>query len=154
MSPLYFQQRELAVLSEAGELSAELRAFLEWLDTTAPGAPPAEYRPPVDVVETPSGVEIAADLPGVTVDTLRVVYTRGAVVIAGRKAAPGCEHRGATFHLAERTFGRFACVIRLPTAVDGGRAQASLACGELRVRLPRIDERRGRDITIRVEAAS
>ncbi len=154
MSPLYFQRRELAGLAEAGELSPELRAFLDWLDATAPGAPPAEYRPPVDVIETATAIEIVADLPGVTSDTLRVVYTRGAVVIAGRKAAPGCEHRGATFHLAERTFGRFACVIRLATAVDGGRGQATLAAGELRVRLPRTDERRGRDITITVEAAS
>jgi HSP20 family protein len=152
VSPLYFQRRELAGLTEARDLSAELRAFLEWLEAAAPDEPvPAEYRPQVDVSETPTAIEIVADLPGVTAEALRVVYTQGAVVIAGRKRAPGCEHRGATFHLAERTFGRFACVIRIGAAVDAGRAQASLSCGELRLRLPRIDDRRGRDITIKVE---
>jgi HSP20 family protein len=152
VSPLYFQRRELAGLTDAAELSAELRAFLAWLDEAAPGEPvPAEYRPAVDVSETATAIDIVADLPGVTADALRVVYTQGAVVIAGRKQAPGCEHRGATFHLAERTFGRFACVIRIGPAVDAGRAQASLTGGELRMRLPRIDDRRGRDITIKVE---
>ena len=54
VSPLYFQRRELAGLTEAADLSAELRAFLEWLDEAAPGEPvPAEYRPAVDVSETP-----------------------------------------------------------------------------------------------------
>jgi HSP20 family protein len=152
VSPLYFQRRELARLTEATDLSAELRAFLEWLDAAAPGERvPAEYHPPVDVIETAASVCIVADLPGVTADALRVVYTHGAVVIAGRKRAPGCEHRGATFHLAERTFGRFACVVRIGPAVDAGRAQASLTGGELRMRLPRIDDRHGRDITIKVE---
>ena len=152
MSPLYFQRRELAGLTGAADLSAELRAFLDWLDEAAPGEPvPAEYRPPVDVSETATAFEIVADLPGVTADALRVVYTQGAIVIAGRKRAPSCEHRGATFQLAERTFGRFACVVRIGSAIDAGRARASLTGGELRMRLPRIDDRRGRDITIKVE---
>jgi HSP20 family molecular chaperone IbpA len=56
------------------------------------------------------------------------------------------------FHLAERTFGRFARAITLSGAFDAGRATASLAGGELRVVLPRIEERRGRDIAIEVTA--
>jgi HSP20 family molecular chaperone IbpA len=54
----------------------------------------------------------------------------------------------AAFHLAERGFGRFARAVRLAGAFDAGRARATLNAGELRVVLPRIDERRGSEIRI------
>jgi HSP20 family protein len=105
------------------------------------------------VIETAAAIEIVADLPGVAKDALRVLFSRGAVIVAGRKSARSCEHRDATFHLAERTFGRFACVVRLGAAVDSGRAKATLAAGELHIVLPRVEDRRGRDIAIAIESA-
>ncbi len=111
-----------------------------------------EYRPAVDVLETAAAIEIVADLPGVAADALRVTFTGGTLVIAGRKRAPICAHREAAFHLAERTFGHFACVVRCDVAVDAGRARATLVAGELHIVLPRIEERRGLDIAITVES--
>lgn len=153
MSLLYLQRRDLTGLEDLTELSAELRAVLQWLDEAAAGRVrvAAGYEAPVDVLETAAGVEVIADLPGVTADALRVIYTQNAIVIAGCKGAPGCSHRGATFHLAERTFGRFARVVRLGPAVDAARAHATLRDGELRIVLPRVDDRRGHDISIPVE---
>jgi HSP20 family protein len=113
-----------------------------------------EYRPPVDVFETADAVEIVADLPGVPPDAVRVTFTENTLVVAGRKRAPQCAHREAAFHLAERTFGRFVCVVRCELAVDAGRARATLHAGELRVVLPRIDERRGREIAIAIESSA
>ena len=110
-----------------------------------------EYRPPVDVIETAAAIEIVADLPGVPAESVRVTYTGGTLVITGRKRAPQCAHREAAFHLAERTFGHFACAVRCELAVDAGRARATLAGGELHIVLPRIDERRGREIPVTVE---
>lgn len=111
-----------------------------------------EYRPPVDVIETESAIEIVADLPGVAPDAVRVVYTGNTLVVAGRKQTRHCAHREAAFHLAERTFGRFVCVVRCDIAVDAGRARATLRAGELHVVLPRIDERRGHEIAIAIES--
>ncbi len=54
----------------------------------------------------------------------------------------------AAFHMAERTFGRFARVVPLGGAVDAGRARATMRAGELRVSFPRIADRRGRQIRI------
>jgi HSP20 family molecular chaperone IbpA len=51
----------------------------------------------------------------------------------------------------ERDFGRFARAVRLHTAVDAGRARAVLTLGELRVILPKIADRRGREIRVTVE---
>ena len=89
------------------------------------------------------------DLPGVAASSIRVVFARDTVIIAGRKAPRVCE-RSVAFHLAERTFGRFVRAIRLTGAFDAGRASASLVAGELRIVLPRIEERRGRDLQIEV----
>ena len=116
------------------------------------GGEPVEYRPPVDVIETATAVEIVVDLPGVPAESVHVTFAGGTLVIAGRKRAPTCAHREAAFHLAERTFGQFACVVRCDVAVDAGRAGASLSAGELHVVLPRIEERRGREISIPVES--
>jgi len=121
----------------------------------SPGDPEAiEYRPPVDVIETAQAIEIVADLPGVAPDAVRVTFTESTLVVAGRKRPPQCAHRDAAFHLAERTFGRFVCVVRCELAVDAGRARATLRAGELRVVLPRIDERRGRAIAIAIESSA
>jgi HSP20 family molecular chaperone IbpA len=64
-----------------------------------------------------------------------------------------CSHGNAAFHLAERTFGRFARAVRISGAVDAGRARATLQTGELRVVIPRIDERRGQEIRIPIETS-
>jgi HSP20 family protein len=152
---IYFERHPLTdVGSELDSLSSDLQQFLEFLDSDRASGPyGAEYRPPLDVIETAVAIEIVADLPGVAMDELRVVYSRGAVIVAGRKSAPACHHRDAAFHLAERTFGRFACVVRLSAAIDAGRAKATLAAGELHVVLPRVEDRRGRDIPIAIESA-
>ena len=133
MARIFFDRRDFAAFRSLGD--AEI----------------VEYRPPVDVIETAASVEVVADLPGIPADSVRVTFTEGTLVISGRKRAPRCAHHEAAFHLAERTFGHFACVVRCEVAVDAGRARAMLAGGELHIVLPRIDERRGREIPITVE---
>jgi HSP20 family protein len=112
-----------------------------------------EYRPAIDVVETAEAIEIVADIPGVPPESVQVIFAGGTLVVRGHKRAPQCAHREAAFHLAERPFGHFACAVRCEVPVDSGRARATLHAGELHVVLPRIDERRGRQIPIAVESA-
>ncbi len=149
---IYFEHRPFRrVGRELEALGDDIRRFFEDDDPSEPFG--VEYRPLLDVIETADAIEIVADLPGVTKSSLKVVYTRGSLVVAGRKSPRACHHRDATFHLAERTFGRFACVVRLAAAVDGARARARLAAGQLHVVLPRLEDRRGRDVTIAIESA-
>ena len=108
----------------------------------------------LDVVETSAGVEIILDVVGVQADAVQVVIARDTLVITGVKRPTACQHHDeATFHVAERVFGRFARAVRLSGAFDIARSDATLRAGELRVRLPRIDDRRGREhrIPIRTE---
>jgi HSP20 family protein len=110
------------------------------------------WTPPMDVVERPDLLEIRLDLPGVPLDAIRVSVRNGTLVISGDKPHVACR-QGAAFHVAERACGRFARAIPLRLAFDASRIRASFRQGELRIEVPRIDERRGREIQIPVVAS-
>jgi HSP20 family protein len=140
---------------DVDELSDDLRRIIGAFDRLH-GAPcrglSGLHAPPLDVIDTGSAVEVFVDLPGVEPSALQVLCVAGSLVIVGEKrAAESCEPGHAAFHVLERGFGRFARVIRLNGAIDVAKARAVLVAGELRVTLPKIDERRGREIAIRVE---
>ena len=130
------------VFVERRDLPAHLRRLLE--DTRAA----AECTPPMDVLESATGLEIRLDVPGVSAADIEIVFADSVLLITGQKLPSVCEHADAGFHIAERAFGRFARALRVEGAFDAGRAAATLTGGELRVLLPRIEERRGAHIRI------
>jgi HSP20 family protein len=141
---------------EPQDLPEDVRQLFEavWREAEPSNASGAvECSPPLDVLETTAGIEVLIDLPGVPASTVRVVFSRGVLLVTGHKPPPSCAHRlEAAFHVAERAFGRFARIVRLEGSFDAERAIATLSAGELRVSVPRIDDRRGREIRIPVRA--
>ena len=112
-----------------------------------------ECMPFVDVFETDRTVEIVIDLPGVAADALRVLIKSGVVLIVGEKERPAfAKNTPASFHLVERDFGRFARAVRIAGAVDARQARARLSQGELRVVLPRREERRGQGLLVPIDS--
>jgi HSP20 family protein len=140
---------------DVGDLSQEVRRLFEEL-----GRRHAERRhlisgecmPLQDVFETDRTIEIVLDLPGVSADSCRVLVKSGVVLVVGEKERPEQAHGPASFHLVERDFGRFARAIRLTGAVDATKTQARLKDGELRIVLPKIADRRGREIPVAIES--
>jgi HSP20 family protein len=139
---------------DAVELADDARRLLLELDRDVPGAATlsAECRPPLDVLETADAMEIVVDVPGVPPESLRVAIRRSTLLVVGAKVAQAPEPN-ARFHLAERSYGRFARAVRLIGAFDAARARATATAGELRVVLPRLDERRGKVLQIPVGRA-
>jgi len=139
---------------EPQDLPEDVRQLFEAIGRKAERSQPSqsvECSPPLDVLETAAGVEILMDLPAVPADALQVVFSRGVLLVAGHKPAPQCAHRTeAAFHVAERAFGRFARIVRLDGSFAAEQAVATLAAGELRISVPRISDRRGREIRIPV----
>ena len=138
--------------TDAQELAEDAQRLLIELDREVPGvaAVNAECRPAVDVLETSSSVEVLGDVPGVPPASLRVAMRRSTLLIVGAKLAAPTDP-SARFHLAERTYGRFARAVRLSGAFDTRGARATTAAGQLRVVLPRIADRRGEVVAIPVE---
>lgn len=138
----------------AAELAEDARRLLIEIERDVPGAAAvnAECRPPLDVVETTTALEVVVDVPGVTPESIRVVARRATLLVVGAKLVPPTDGQ-ARFHLAERNHGRFARAVRLTGAFDLARASARLQHGELHIVLPRLDDRRGRVFAIPVTRA-
>jgi HSP20 family protein len=142
---------------ESDDLGQEVARLFEDLDGDRPldqRLLPGAFSPTLDAIETHDVVEIVIDVPGVPPDDLRVLLRGNIVIVAGGKMPPmAAERARASFHMVERGFGRFARAVRLSGAFDASAATATLSGGELRVRVPRLSERRGRGVLIPVRRA-
>jgi HSP20 family protein len=135
------------VYVERRELPAELLRLLD----ASPAA--AECTPPLDIIETDDAIQAILDIPGVPKASIEIVFSRNVLLITGQKHPAVCEQGDVAFHIAERSFGRFARAISVEGAFDAGRATATLTDGELRVVLPRLTERRGGQLRIAIQTA-
>jgi HSP20 family protein len=135
------------------ELADDARVLLNEIEEEVPGAAAltADCRPALDVVETATSVEVVVDLPGVPPAGVRVAIRHSTLLIVGAKLAGPVEPK-ASYHVAERSYGRFARVVRLTGAFDGRKARAIVGGGQLRVVLPLLEDRRGRLMSIPVES--
>jgi HSP20 family protein len=145
----------IVMSSEVREFADEIGRLFEDIERAGDRRPPAAHcTPPLDVLETEAAVEVVIDLPGALPEHVRVMLKGGALVVAGEKPSPYSGERGdTTFHVVERGYGRFARVVRIDAAVDAGAARAVLRGGELRVVLPKIVDRRGKEILVPVVTA-
>ena len=140
-------------MNEAALIASDARQLLEQLDRDVAGAAhlSGECRPALDIMETTEATEVVVDIPGVRAESLRVAIRANTVMIVGAKLVPAAP-ANARFHLAERTYGRFARAVRIAGAFDGKRAKAILQNGLLRVVLPRIEDRRGKLVHVEIES--
>ena len=131
-----------------------LETSLRLLAGSRPALPPIEETefPAIDVFETPREVVIEAELPGVDPATIVVSAGEGLIVIEGLKADDPGPGR-VTFLCMERSFGVFRRVVLLGAAVDISHATAVCRDGILQVRVPKIEEKRGRVRVVPVIAA-
>lgn len=138
-------------LRDTQDLTEDARQLLAEIDREVPGAAQinADCRPPLDVFETTSGLEVVVDVPGVQADSLRVAVRRSTLLVVGAKLISGSDP-AARYHLAERSYGRFARAVRLSGAFDAAGARAVTQAGQLRISLPRLEDRRGRVLRIPV----
>jgi HSP20 family protein len=139
---------ELALLHrEAEQIFARLAA-VERCERVAGG----EWWPAVDVFESQDELTIVVEVPGVAQDALSVVCRNRQLVIAGHRRPECAGGSGSTFLCMERPHGRFTRIIPLQQqAVDMQRARARIALGLLTITIPRLKERRSREIVIPIE---
>lgn len=145
----------MLVSTDVGDLGQEVRRLFEELNRRRPERRPlvsGECMPVQDVFETEQTIEIVLDLPGVMPDHCRIMIKSGVVLVVGEKERPEPTHGPASFHLVERDFGRFARAVRVHAALDAAKARAWLKHGELRIVLPKVAERRGREILVSIDA--
>lgn len=103
--------------------------------------------PPVDIYETPDGLTLVADLPGVTRDALSVDVKDDVLTIqAQAKHALPVDPTYAEFELVN-----FFRQFQLSDAVDINRITAELKHGVLTLHLPKAEAAKPKKIPVSVE---
>lgn len=117
--------------------------------TPALAADQLVFTPPIDIFETPDGLVLQADLPGVTSDTLELQVQDNKLTLFGRVDALVPE-QAKVIH-QEYGVGHYFRSFILSDDVDHERIVAKLTNGVLEVVLPRAAKTEPRRIQIRTE---
>jgi len=139
------------------QLREQLRRLLMHFDEIRTLAPtPGAWLPSVDLCELDDALLVRAELPGVSVENVRVTILDGVLKIEGRKertsprASGGAhEEKSIRFLCLERSYGTFTRSVALKWTIDVQKVSARLANGILQIRLPKAQEC-GREIVVPV----
>ena len=142
--------RTFGPMLEAARIQSEInRLFDNLLDLGTPGKESGAWIPNADILETEDCLVVKVELPGVALEDLSLSVHGGNVILRGEKKRE--EPDGpARYHLAERAFGKFRRVIHLGVPVNTHRAEAVLHDGFLRIRFPKVPNRRGEEVPVEV----
>lgn len=104
------------------------------------------FRPRVDIVEDSQELQILADMPGVSADSVDIDFEDGALTIHGR--VPNRRGENVKFLLEEYDIGDFYRVFQIGEAIDGTKISAEYADGVLTVHLPKVEAVKPRKILV------
>jgi HSP20 family protein len=98
------------------------------------------WRPPTEVYETATALEIVAELAGMDREQIEVLIEGDVISIRGVRPDPAvCEHR--TYHEARIAYGHFEADFHVPFPIDSESAKAQYENGFLRISIPKEQAR-------------
>jgi HSP20 family protein len=103
--------------------------------------------PPVNVFSDPDGYVLKVEVPGIAPDQLNVEGEGRTLTISGKRDVDAPE--GGAFHRRERGAGQFSRSLQVPDDLDLSRAEATCRHGMLTVRIPKRDEAKPRQISVK-----
>ena len=109
----------------------------------------ARVYPLVNVSEDDSALFVEALAPGIDAQSLDVSIKGNQLTISGSKPAPAGEVKPECYHRSERAAGRFVRTVELQTEVDAEKIEAEYADGLLKIRLPKSEKAKPRQITVK-----
>ncbi|MFO1045960.1 MAG: Hsp20/alpha crystallin family protein [Planctomycetaceae bacterium] len=107
---------------------------------------PVVFTPPIDIFETPDGLVLLADLPGVTLESLELQVQDNKLTLYG-KVKPDLPADARMIH-QEYAVGHFLRSFILSDEVDHERISAKLNQGVLEVVLPQLRKSEPRRIQV------
>ncbi len=110
----------------------------------------AEWLPAADVMETKSEIVVDLEIPGMDPKEFDISLREGTLTIQGEKKQEK-EEEEENYRLIERRYGAFTRSISLPQEVQSDKISASYKNGILRVTLPKSEEKKRKEIKIKVE---
>jgi HSP20 family protein len=124
--------------------------FDRFFDETVLPAPVARgFRPALDLIEYPDRYEIVADLPGVEREEVEIEFIDGVLRVRGERTGDALPDEARVYR-RERTSGKFSRSIGFRDDVEMDAIDASFRDGVLRVKLPKSEQKKPRQIPVRV----
>ena len=111
------------------------------------------WAPPVDLCETEKMITLRVELPGVSVEQIKIGLTNTKLRIWGEKKRRPARRRIMSYLCSERSYGKFNRVVPLRWTICVRTASAELKEGMLHIFLPKIEDRRGTEVIIAVKDA-
>lgn len=108
--------------------------------------------PRMDLRETEGGVELTAELPGLTEDDIHIDLEDDVLTVSGEKKS-SAETHDKGFRMVERRYGSFSRSVRLPAGVKADGIKASLKQGVLTVTAPLEAGAAARKVAIPIKGA-
>ena len=103
--------------------------------------------PPVNVFADRDGYVVKLEVPGIGPENVNIEAEGRTLTVSGkREDTPPKE---GSFHRRERGFGQFSRSLQLPADLDVTRAEASYKYGILTVRIPKKEDAKPRQISIK-----
>jgi HSP20 family protein len=104
--------------------------------------------PPLNVTQDDDHFYVRAEMPGIKASELSITAVRNRVSLAGKREIQR-ENERVSYHRKERAEGSFNRTITLPTEIDATSVDARYADGILTLALPKAQETKPRQITVR-----
>jgi len=105
----------------------------------------AYVMPPANIVETPEGYVLEAEMPGVSKDGLEITIENGELTIVGHRTRQ--EVKGRELFRESRGFD-YRRVFEIDPSIDAGRISARVDQGLLILQLPKAESVKPRKIEV------
>lgn len=125
------------------------------LNTIAPGIASelslgrGVWNPAVNIAETDDNYTVTAELPGFNKTDFKVTYDNGFLSIRGERKKEKDE-KGKEWHRIESYYGSFERSFYLPMPVKSEKIDAQYKDGVLTLTLPKIEEKKPKEIEVKV----
>ncbi|HSD09406.1 MAG TPA: Hsp20/alpha crystallin family protein [Candidatus Binatia bacterium] len=103
--------------------------------------------PPLNVFVDKEDYVLRFEVPGIAPQDVTIEAQGRTLNVSGKRELKVPE--GGSYHRAERPRGEFSRSLQLPADLDLGRAEASCQYGMLMIRVPKKEEAKAKQITVK-----
>jgi HSP20 family protein len=138
--------------AEISRIQSEInRLFDNLLELRASGGDSGpSWLPSADVYETESELVVKFEVPGVDLKDVAMTVEGNRLIVRGDKRRAASARKNGRFHCMERGYGKFKRVVHISSPVNTREAIAVLSDGVLEVKFPKVPNRRGGEVAIRI----
>lgn len=137
-------------VSDMERLQREMNDLFTGFFGRAPGRVRPAVFPALNVSEDENNLYVRAELPGISSEDIDISVEGDTLTIRGERklAEPSGE---VNYHRREREAGRFRRIVTFPTKLQPDAAEAIFKNGVLKLVLPKAEEAKPKQITVKTE---